>query len=229
MFIRNDPPPLFSGNEPPTEETLLPLKSSAYRVAAAIDEVQAEVSRVSDPRILKFLKNKCRRLCAINDEYKAVLSSLRRVPLEVLAEILSAVCRPGYNTDAYYDVFAIQKGPWALSRVCRTWRQVSHTLCAEIWSTMSVWVSGYLGRRRKYPISLSRAALSDRGGHQLSLSVHDSGSMFPGLGMRRLVKLASPFSKFCYHSRNNGIRPLFTFLKGSSSFFLPFMEESLNW
>ncbi|SJL02447.1 uncharacterized protein ARMOST_05774 [Armillaria ostoyae] len=162
-FIRDDPPylrHLLSGNEPPTEEMLLPLKSSACRVAAAIDERA--------------------RLRAIDEEYKTVLSPLRRVLPEVLAKIFSAVHTPQYDSDAYYDVFAVHAGPWTLSRVCGTWRQVSHTLCADIWATMSISISDVLGRSKKDPFSLLRAALSFGGRCLLSLRVEDSLRGLPG-------------------------------------------------
>ncbi|KAK0499639.1 hypothetical protein EDD18DRAFT_1349833 [Armillaria luteobubalina] len=117
-FIRDDPPPLphlLSGNEPPTEAMLLPLKSSARRVSAAIDEVQTEISCVSDPVVLKFLNDKRARLHAIYEEYKTVLSPLRRVPPEVLAKIFF-VHRTQRDSDTYYDVFDVHAGPWTLSR-----------------------------------------------------------------------------------------------------------------
>ncbi|KAK0243208.1 hypothetical protein EDD85DRAFT_320136 [Armillaria nabsnona] len=182
-FIRDDPsflPHLLSGNEPPSEEMLLPLKSSACRVAAAIDEVQTEISGVSDPAVLKFLKHKRARLCAIN-EYKAVLSPLRRVPPEVLAKIFSVhSLRPQYGRDAYYDVFAVHDGPWTLSRVCGTWHQVSHTLCADVWATMLVSISGHLGRRKKDLLSILRAALSYSRRCLLSLWMKDGGLWLSG-------------------------------------------------
>ncbi|KAK0444363.1 hypothetical protein EV421DRAFT_1800696 [Armillaria borealis] len=183
-FIRDDPPylpHLLSGNEPPTEEMLLPLKSSACRVAAAIDEVHTEISVVSDPAVLKFLEDKRVRLRAIDEEYKTVLSPLRRVPPEVLAKIFSIhSLRPQYGRDAYYDVFAVHDGPWTLSRVCGTWRQVSHTLCADVWATMLVPISGHLGRRKKDLLSILRAALSYSRSCLLSLWMKDGGLWLSG-------------------------------------------------
>lgn len=181
-FVRDDPPPLphlLSGNEPPTEAMLLPLKSSARRVSAAIDEVQTEISCVSDPVVLKFLNDKRARLHAIYEEYKTVLSPLRRVPPEVLAKIFF-VHRTQRDSDTYYDVFDVHAGPWTLSRVCGTWRQVSHTLCSEIWANMSIkfW-AGVFGRRKKDSLSLLRAALSYSRGCLLSLEINDDVVFLP--------------------------------------------------
>ncbi|SJL02389.1 uncharacterized protein ARMOST_05716 [Armillaria ostoyae] len=167
VFLRDDLPflpTLLRNNEPPTGSMLGPLRSSALRVSATIDEIQAEILRTSD--FLKALQDKRRHLQLIEEDYKAVLSPVRRVPSEVLAEIFYA-CSGNEKSEWGYDVFHVKAGPWVLSRVCRSWRQVSRSLCPSSWATFSVPVRQ---KMEKDPISLLKAALSHCGNRRLKFT-----------------------------------------------------------
>ncbi|PBK66890.1 hypothetical protein ARMSODRAFT_330237 [Armillaria solidipes] len=169
VFLRDDLPflpTLLRNNEPPTGSMIGPLRSSALRVSATIDEIQAEILRTSD--FLKALQDKRRHLQLIEEDYKAVLSPVRRVPSEVLAEIFYA-CSGNEKSEWGYNVFHVKAGPWVLSRVCRLWRQVSRSLCPSSWATFSVPV---LQKLRKDPISLLKAALSHCGNRRLKFIFH---------------------------------------------------------
>ncbi|KAK0444416.1 hypothetical protein EV421DRAFT_1800951, partial [Armillaria borealis] len=169
VFLRDDLPflpTLLRNNEPPTGSMIGPLRSSALRVSATIDEIQAEILRTSD--FLKALQDKRRHLQLIEEDYKAVLSPVRRVPSEVLAEIFYA-CSGNEKSEWGYNVFHVKAGPWVLSRVCRLWRQVSRSLCPSSWATFSVPVPQKL---RKDPISLLKVALSHCGNRRLKFIFH---------------------------------------------------------
>ncbi|KAK0461749.1 uncharacterized protein EV420DRAFT_1640053 [Desarmillaria tabescens] len=138
-----------------------PLTSSALRVTAAIDEIQAEILRAED--FLDALEDKRRHLQSIKDDYKTVLSPVRRVPAEVLAEIFPVYSENG-GSKPRYNVFDVKAGPWVLSRVCRLWRQVLYSLCPSSWTTFMV---PTYPRMRRDPTSLLKAALSRCGNRQL--------------------------------------------------------------
>ncbi|KAK0243154.1 hypothetical protein EDD85DRAFT_1019308 [Armillaria nabsnona] len=169
VFLRDDfplLPTLLRNNEPPMGSMIGPLRSSALRVSATIDEIQAEILRTSD--FLKALQDKRRHLQLIEEEYKAVLSPVRRVPPEVLAEIFYA-CIGNEKLELGYDVFDVFDGPWVLSRVCRLWRQVLFSLCPHNWTTFLVSVRF---RVPKDPVSLLKAALSRCGNLQLEFTFY---------------------------------------------------------
>ncbi|KAK0230400.1 hypothetical protein IW262DRAFT_400043 [Armillaria fumosa] len=164
MFLSDDLPflpTLLRNNEPPTGSMIGSLRSSALRVSATIDEIQAEILRTND--FLKTLQDKRRHLQLIEEDYKAVLSPVRRVPSEVLAEIFYA-CSRNAKSKWGYNVFDVKAGPWVLSRVCRSWRKVSCSLFPSSWANFLVPVRQEL---RKDPISLLKAALSHCGNRKL--------------------------------------------------------------
>ncbi|KAK0499688.1 hypothetical protein EDD18DRAFT_1441959 [Armillaria luteobubalina] len=125
MFLSDDLPflpTLLRNNEPPTGSMIESLRSSALRVSATIDELQAEILRTND--FLNTLQDKHQHLQRIEEDYKAVLSPVRRVPSssEVLAEIFYA-CSENKKSKWGYNIFDAKAGPWVLSRVCRSWLQ----------------------------------------------------------------------------------------------------------
>ncbi len=91
------------------------------------------------------LQSQKSRLQSFENDYKAALSPIRRIPPEITMEILRCTGKsdnfgsrfserriPGFN------VFIIQEGPWYLGQVCSLWRNALETLCPELWATVTV-------------------------------------------------------------------------------------------
>lgn len=61
--------------------------------------------------------------------FDSILSPLRHFPFEILSLIFSLVC------DRPYDIFSLARGPWALAKVCSTWRSVA-LQSPRLWANM---------------------------------------------------------------------------------------------
>lgn len=125
--------------------------------------MQKEISILQQS--LTALKQKEAHLLVADDELRGVLSPIRRLPREILAEILSLVPEP--KPRSYYDDKAVQfhdvsdtsSGyglPWTLSYVCQEWRTVLISLCPQLWTNLDI---GSHPEPKKNPVALLREAL----------------------------------------------------------------------
>ncbi len=85
------------------------------------------------------------RLKDVRHDYRAALSPIRRLPSEILVEILRWTPKEQTEptaADPYhifgFNVFKIAAGPWHLGQVCSSWRDAVQHLCPEIWSTLKI-------------------------------------------------------------------------------------------
>lgn len=106
------------------------------------------------------------RVRSFQRDYQVMLSPIRRVPVEVLTEILSYTWTVADNTEkghvSGFNVFLGREGPWLLGQVCRRWRGVVSTLCPWLWTTMSISIpcrNGMRCRNPKYAVKMLRHAL----------------------------------------------------------------------
>ncbi len=161
---------LLATNHPPTPEDIGPLEESRKSVKHSLLQVQKEISILQQS--LTALKQKEAHLLVADDELRGVLSPIRRLPREILAEILSLVPEP--KPRSYYDDKAVQfhdvsdtsSGyglPWTLSYVCQEWRTVLISLCPQLWTNLDI---GSHPEPKKNPVALLREALKRSGdGH----------------------------------------------------------------
>ncbi|KAE9403909.1 hypothetical protein BT96DRAFT_989891 [Gymnopus androsaceus JB14] len=111
-----------------------------------------------------------------------ILSPIRRVPLEILAEILVLVCLPSYGWCASYDIIRYTS---ILSRVCVAWRKAAHNT-PQLWSNLCispsypeffdgqfVWLKEWVDRCQGHSLDLYLAlpAPKSRKGQKLSHSI----------------------------------------------------------
>ncbi|KAK0501890.1 hypothetical protein EDD18DRAFT_752545, partial [Armillaria luteobubalina] len=84
--------------------------------------------------IMAHLEHERQRFLDVHKSYLHVMSPIRRLPAEILAEIFAAA------TTSFYPVFDPHNrdGPWPLSRVCARWRAVAIGCCPEMWNNMNI-------------------------------------------------------------------------------------------
>jgi hypothetical protein len=93
-------------------------------------------------------------------------SALRRVPLEILAEICYQA-----SANAYYW-FDIHEGPWSFSQVCRRWRDASLFSCPS-WSNLFIDVSLDSYSTQSQRIHNMLPAMVDRSGaHGINMNIY---------------------------------------------------------
>ncbi|KIK62002.1 hypothetical protein GYMLUDRAFT_42435 [Collybiopsis luxurians FD-317 M1] len=113
------------------QQELLRLESEITRVQAVLDTLLSERSRVE----------------AYIDAHQALISPIRQIPNETLAEIFKW-CLP---SDTIYGLRSLQHAPLLLTMVCRDWRRVAIET-PRLWSSLHIY----------FPPHLSQDAASQR-------------------------------------------------------------------
>ncbi|KAJ7474197.1 hypothetical protein FB451DRAFT_1035199, partial [Mycena latifolia] len=115
---------LVQSNEPLTEPQALHVQQILDDTLTALWDVEKEISTV----LLSLVKLEKER--RIRNEYaatlKGVLSPIRRIPSEILAEIF-LMCRDDALSALPYSVADPRQAPMLLGHVSSRWRQVSHS------------------------------------------------------------------------------------------------------
>ncbi|KAK0438480.1 hypothetical protein EV421DRAFT_1738530 [Armillaria borealis] len=134
---------LLSTNAVPTAFQAAQLEASIEVLDAPIHEIQSEIDLLRNAAA--SLETKMTRLKDIRRDYRAALSPIRRLPSEILVEILRWTPKKQTELTAAsprhvfgFNVFKIATGPWHLGQVCRSWRDAVQFLCPEIWSTLKI-------------------------------------------------------------------------------------------
>ncbi|SJL16965.1 uncharacterized protein ARMOST_20502 [Armillaria ostoyae] len=137
---------LVSTNAAPTAFQATQLKASIEDLDDPITEIQSEIDLLRNAAAT--LEMKIARLKDIRHDYRAALSPIRRLPIEILTEILRWTPKENIALNAKddyrsyhvfgFNVFKISEGPWYLGQVCSSWRDAVQFLCPEIWSKLKI-------------------------------------------------------------------------------------------
>ncbi|KAK0221293.1 hypothetical protein IW262DRAFT_890077 [Armillaria fumosa] len=134
---------LLSTNAIPTDFQVVQLKASIKRLDAPITQIQSIIDVLQNAAV--SLETMMERLKDIRRDHRAALSPIRRLPPEILVEILrwtpeeqTEVVHPGPYHVFGFNPFEIRAGPWYLGQVCSSWRDAIRSLCPEIWSTLKI-------------------------------------------------------------------------------------------
>ncbi|KAK0216568.1 hypothetical protein EDD85DRAFT_753608, partial [Armillaria nabsnona] len=120
---------LLSTNDPPSDietKAMGDFLQSRFMELSRYDEEIASVTV-----LLNRLTNERLHLKQYITAHRSILSPIRTFPSEILAEIFMQ------TLDDQYDVFDMERGPWALGRVCRHWKDVSRS-CPALWNPLSL-------------------------------------------------------------------------------------------
>ncbi|KAK0496640.1 hypothetical protein EDD18DRAFT_1163181 [Armillaria luteobubalina] len=130
--------PLMNTNAVPTNFQSQQLNASIQGLDPSIRELQAEIYHLR--YAAASLESRMLHLTEIRRDYKGALSPIRRLPGEVLAEILrwTRGCPRSNHHVSGFDVFDISDGPWCLGQVCSAWRVAIGTFCPDLWSEMTI-------------------------------------------------------------------------------------------
>ncbi|KAJ3835398.1 hypothetical protein EV361DRAFT_387945 [Lentinula raphanica] len=150
-------------NYAPSPDEILELKALLIQPYAELARLEAEIARAlcEKEKISSFI-----------EAHRALMSPVRQIPEEVLAEIFLH-CLP---TDRNFAIRSLDEAPLLLTTICRDWRRVALDT-PRLWSTLHVYlpshlstqaisrraagISTWLGRSGTLPLSISfRAKLS---------------------------------------------------------------------
>ncbi|KAJ7609133.1 hypothetical protein FB45DRAFT_1127989 [Roridomyces roridus] len=123
---------LATSNEPPNNAERAFLQAVASKSAVRLTCLDEEISRLEDR--LGQLEAERAQLAGYHSQNVAILSPLRRMPHELLAEIF--LCSVPSTASAAQNA-NVKRSPWVLGRVSRRWRAVSLST-PSLWSTVCV-------------------------------------------------------------------------------------------
>ncbi|KAK0243539.1 hypothetical protein EDD85DRAFT_988075 [Armillaria nabsnona] len=130
---------LLTTNEVPTRFQAGQLNASIQHLGPPILEIQAEIDLLR--HAAASLESRMLRLSKIRDDYKGSLSSVRRLPAEIIVQILGWTEEWRTSHDYHisgFDVSDLSDGPWYLGQVCSTWRRTIERHCPQLWSRLTI-------------------------------------------------------------------------------------------
>ncbi|KAJ6462358.1 hypothetical protein C8R47DRAFT_98096 [Mycena vitilis] len=122
---------LLTSNEPPRDRDIPTVQSVLYEIDARLASLDDEIARASEQ--LEKLKEKRSSLASHRRQNGAILSLLRRMPLEILGEIFMLTLpfpRPEKG-------IRMTDSPWVLTHVCRDWKRIALSV-HSLWSSVIV-------------------------------------------------------------------------------------------
>ncbi|KAF7371184.1 hypothetical protein MSAN_00753900 [Mycena sanguinolenta] len=138
---------LLYSNEVPLDSDLPLIKSEISKIDASCDSVNEEIVQLH--LRLKQLEAERDRLSSYRVQKCAILSPLRRMPPEILAEIFSLtrpnVVIPSRRRSGY--------SPWFLTHVSRRWREIAVST-SSLWSLVVIDDHGDMDSAYSYPVPM---------------------------------------------------------------------------
>ncbi|KAJ7482177.1 hypothetical protein B0H11DRAFT_1666321, partial [Mycena galericulata] len=127
---------LLNTNDPPLATELPFIQSIRAKTRTRLNFLDDEIARLWDR--LGELEGERTSLAKYHPQLTRILSPLRRMPPEILAEIFSwtlpSLPEAMHRSD---NRFTIQESPWLLTHVSRRWRAVSIST-PELWSLIAL-------------------------------------------------------------------------------------------
>ncbi|KAL0565471.1 hypothetical protein V5O48_016555 [Marasmius crinis-equi] len=96
-----------------------PNSQETKEIRAVLSEPEAELDKIHQE--IKKLQSRGLELHKFTSKHRALLSPIRRIPHDILAEIFYH-CLPN---DRYFSVRSLYEAPLILTTICRTWREVA--------------------------------------------------------------------------------------------------------
>ncbi|KAJ7622207.1 hypothetical protein FB45DRAFT_1006218 [Roridomyces roridus] len=122
---------LFTSNLPPLDSEAAHLRHLLAAAAAGLNQVDSRIGALHEE--LAQLLTQRDDLVASMERYQAVLSPVRRIPPEVLCQILEWI-PPSFQLVQYQDV---QRPPWQIAHICRSWRETA-IACPSLWTCLDI-------------------------------------------------------------------------------------------
>ncbi|KAJ7609034.1 hypothetical protein FB45DRAFT_1127782 [Roridomyces roridus] len=124
---------LVKSNEAPGSAEIAFIRAVVSDTGARLGYLDAEISRLRDR--LEQLTSERTQLSEYHSQYVPILSPLRRLPTEVLAEIFLRTL-PSFH-ERSGDISDTQRSPWTVCQVSRRWRGIALST-PSLWTTVHI-------------------------------------------------------------------------------------------
>ncbi|KAF7345514.1 ABC protein [Mycena venus] len=125
---------LLNTNEPPEESELVFIQSVISEANARLTSLNYEISKLQPT--LKWSEEERASVLSYRTRNEAILSPLRRIPPEVLADIFWWTL-PSLNDEWARGTFDVAHSPWVLTWISARWRAVSVST-PSLWSQVAI-------------------------------------------------------------------------------------------
>ncbi|KAJ7654666.1 hypothetical protein DFH06DRAFT_1092923, partial [Mycena polygramma] len=127
---------LLTSNEPPLDSDVPTVQSVLFETDANIASLDDEIARVSEK--LERLKQKRSSLATYRAQNGAIVSLLRKIPLEILGEIfICTLPSPNRFRVTGGKGIKVTDSPWVLTHVCRDWKKIALSV-HSLWSLVVI-------------------------------------------------------------------------------------------
>ncbi|KAJ7230290.1 hypothetical protein GGX14DRAFT_692096 [Mycena pura] len=147
---------LLHSNEAPLEFELADIETASSDMDAHLALLDDEIARLKA------------RVETRRQHNRAILSSLRRIPPELLAEVFLCSLPPEYN-DYIRGRYDVKESPWVLTHVCSRWRTVALST-SSLWSRIVIAYHPGDDSSSAYPLPLVKAHIQRSGSQQLAVT-----------------------------------------------------------
>ncbi|KAF7376859.1 hypothetical protein MSAN_00103400 [Mycena sanguinolenta] len=114
----------------PTDEEILEINALLVEPTLRLKGLDDEITKLQ--KAIDKLAEERNRVAAYVEAHKALISPVRRLPLDIIQELFIA-CLPTHRN----CVMSASEAPVLLGRVCSSWRAISHTT-PRLWSSLHV-------------------------------------------------------------------------------------------
>ncbi|KAF7376788.1 hypothetical protein MSAN_00096100 [Mycena sanguinolenta] len=114
----------------PTDEEILEINALLVEPTHRLKGLDDEITKLK--KAIDKLAEERSRVAAYVEAHKALLSPVRRLPLDIIQELFVA-CLPTHRN----CVMSASEAPVLLGRVCSAWRAILHTT-SRLWSRLHV-------------------------------------------------------------------------------------------
>ncbi|KAK7457761.1 hypothetical protein VKT23_010100 [Stygiomarasmius scandens] len=128
---------LLSCNDPPPGNDLDSMRTSLGDAQKRIRDIEQQLKALEEQR--QILERERNTLYKYASTQKAVLNPIRRIPVEILAEIFTISVKSA-TSNAYENALTMKSARWILSHVCARWRGISLTT-PSLWTNIELELS----------------------------------------------------------------------------------------
>ncbi|THU96198.1 hypothetical protein K435DRAFT_664911, partial [Dendrothele bispora CBS 962.96] len=125
---------LVECNDPPSGDDLDSMRVSLADAEKRIRDIEQQLKILEDQR--DVLQKERTTLNRYASTQKTVLNPVRRVPVEILADIFT-ICVKNATSNMYENALTMKSARWTVSHVCARWRQVSLTT-PTLWTNIEL-------------------------------------------------------------------------------------------
>lgn len=156
---------LLHSNKIPKDSEIPSVRLATAEINGRLAPLDEEISQVRD-RLVQLVKDRA-ALMDSRDQHEAILSPLRRMPPEILAEIFAWTLPTAAEALSPSSFEMKRRSPWVLTHVCSHWRDVAIST-PLLWSLLAMPYDDY-----DYPVVVAETQIQ----RSKALRIHLCGSL----------------------------------------------------